>query len=101
MESVVEEYRRENADYVALWRAVVLQALADACLPNPHCIFRRRARAWIEGGGAEFLHVCQLAALDARRVRQFQRPEFSDPLLTRYQAARKSARGKMKMRRVT
>ncbi|MEI8394906.1 MAG: hypothetical protein WCF85_09240 [Rhodospirillaceae bacterium] len=67
---------------MALWRAVVLQALQDATLGmhNPTSRKPRRpsashrahahvAREWLLGGGAQLHRVCDMAGLDPEAVR--------------------------------
>ena len=64
----------------ALWRNVILQAIADATLRLPSYesehrrqmeLIRGQARRWIKFQSEDFHRVCELAGLDAGRVRAF------------------------------
>ena len=65
----------------ALWRNVLLQALADAtlrlpssqslCFGNEMEIIRGQARRWIKAQREDFQLVCELAGLEASRVHAF------------------------------
>jgi hypothetical protein len=76
---------------VALWRAVIEQALSDATLkvlklrpgmsPGRLTALRRiqrdQARAWLLGMGEEFHEVCALALLDTEAVRTAARRQIA------------------------
>jgi len=69
---------------VALWRAVIDQAISDATLGRMHArkgrrgtmatpgtdrlADLRRAREWLTGMGRDFREVCELALLDPQAV---------------------------------
>ena len=56
-----------------LWWSVVLRACDDATNPRPMgengMLEGRRAKAWISGGGEDFMLVCDLAGADPDFVR--------------------------------
>jgi hypothetical protein len=64
---------------VALWRAVIAQAISDATAPGRRYSKtsderladseRRRARRWLLGGCEDFREVCALALLEPDAVR--------------------------------
>ena len=65
------ERRRHSQPELALWRAVLAQALVDAYKPSrakregmDRQADREDAKKWLEGGGAEFQRVCTLADVD-------------------------------------
>lgn len=56
---------------VALWRAVISQAFADACSDNKEATLdRQQARIWLEGNSPDFAEVCALALLEPDHVRR-------------------------------
>ena len=58
---------------IALWRAVITQALMDAGSESrkPEALYHKfEATAWLTGGGRDFTTVCDYAALDPRYVRR-------------------------------
>lgn len=62
----------DTAPEIALWAAVLVQAIKDACLvgDNPRQLRSRdEARAWLLRGGQNFRLVCSGAGYDAERVR--------------------------------
>lgn len=72
--------RRGEEPESALWRNVILQAIADATLRLPSYegenkrqmeLIRGKARRWIKLQSEDFHRVCELAGLEASRVRAF------------------------------
>lgn len=56
---------------VALWRAVITQALTDACNDNMGAaLARQQARAWLLENSSDFAEVCALALLEPDHVRR-------------------------------
>ncbi|MEZ2406928.1 hypothetical protein AB6806_08935 [Bosea sp. RCC_152_1] len=62
---------------LGLWRAVISQALADACPKfrttnapsiNPWLHERDRSRAWLIGMSSDFISVCHLAGFEPQAV---------------------------------
>ena len=79
------ERRRHSQPELALWRAVLAQALVDAYKPSRakwegmdrsemtaahkrQQADREDAKKWLEGGGAEFQRVCTLADIDVEYI---------------------------------
>lgn len=69
---------------VALWRAVISQAFADACSDNKEATLdRQQARTWLEGNSPDFAEVCALALLEpdhvrrlaAKRIEEYENPK--------------------------
>ena len=61
-----------------LWRAVIQQAITDAARPlaTKHLAERAeqlRSRDWLTKPNRDFKEVCDLAGLDATRVRKYAR----------------------------
>lgn len=64
---------------VALWRAVITQALTDACNDNKGAALdRQQARAWLLGDSSDFQEVCALALLEADHVRRLAVQRIED-----------------------
>lgn len=58
---------------LALWRAVVAQALSDACAPTnwgTSKLERDNARGWLLNDSRDFRRVCEFASLDPDAVRE-------------------------------
>ena len=71
---------RDETPEDGLWRNVIAQAIADATLQLPDHrsiarhqteVIRGQARRWIKLQTDDFKLVCELAGLEASRVRQF------------------------------
>src|ERR1051325_6060270 len=52
-----------------LWRSVILQAFLDATTPSAKPIVRQEAIDWLTKPNRQFNDVCELAGLEADRVR--------------------------------
>lgn len=74
--------RDASGPEVALWRAVVMTAFADATAPIGNnkkdrraqaCKDRNSARSWLTGSSRDFHLVCTLAMLEPRMVHDFAR----------------------------
>ena len=72
--------RRGEQPESALWRNVILQGIADATLQLPSYesehrrqmeLIRGQARRWVKLQSEDFHRVCDLAGLEASRVRAF------------------------------
>jgi hypothetical protein len=71
--------RRDEAPEDALWRHVIMQAIADATTPltetqmnnTAQRLVRQRAREWFEQQSRDFKLVCELAGLEHDRVHRF------------------------------
>lgn len=57
----------QSSDELALWRAVISQAMDDVALRDIGA--KRKARLWFKHAGADFRYVCSLADLDRDHVR--------------------------------
>lgn len=56
---------------IKLWRAVILQALDDCCLPASNARYKRwrmQARKWFIDVDEDFQIVCELAKLSTAKV---------------------------------
>ncbi len=59
--------------YVAMWRAVIMQAVVDARSESSKAEMayeKQQAKVWLEGRNADFYWVCWMAEMDPQYVRE-------------------------------
>jgi len=98
-----------------LWRAVIMQAMLDACMKNPNrpelIEHKQDAIIFLTQGGEPFIDICEHAGLDHRLVRARAKRAIANPghwrveagLSERYQQrkeTRMSRRAERRKRRI-
>jgi len=66
----------------AMWRAVIMQALMDACARwgrHDWYVNKLEAIRWLTSGGEDFLDVCERASLDHNFVRVRAKKAMANP----------------------
>ncbi|MDX2074493.1 MAG: hypothetical protein SFX19_09065 [Alphaproteobacteria bacterium] len=70
----------------SLWKAVITQAVVDACSRNPrtdYLSYKKEATQWLTGGSEDFIDVCLRAGLDPDHVRMQAKKSLMHPSLWR------------------
>lgn len=67
----LQNHEDEYSNEIKLWRAVILKAIEDACLPltnKRYKTWRKQARDWLKTDNEEFSSVCELAKIDKNKI---------------------------------
>lgn len=101
---IQQVYPEGGGGEIALWRAVITQALMDAgshSAKPDHRRDRREAIAWLSGGSEDFCEVCMLADKDPEDVRKKAREAIGRNCTWRNNPRKIMAQRKEHLRRIS